>query len=116
MKKLIFAIPLLLSAIASPPASAENLLGFGNSSCVEYLATIENRPYRSAYTSWAAGFMSGANAVLIQEHGVYYDVKHLNIDLLIGSITAFCQQNPNQIVVDAIQNFFLTLPIVEWSP
>lgn len=91
-------------------AAGANLAGYGTLTCSEASALIDRPEYRIALTGWALGFMSGANMAMMSAGKGYRDLEHIDPDVVLQSMRAFCAVNPAVPVSNSVERFFAGRP------
>lgn len=94
-------------------ATGANLAGYGTLTCSEASALIDRPEYRVALTGWAMGFMSGANMAMMSAGKGYRDLEHIDPEIVLQSMRAFCAVNPTVPISNGVERFFATRPSSE---
>ena len=91
----------------STNANAATILGIGAESCEEMLASIsEDRasgnsllPVETIYLTWQQGYFSGLKNKFEKDNGEY-----IELDMQIELVMKRCQENSEQLIVEAVDN------------
>lgn len=59
--------------------------------------------------------MSGANAVFTARDKQYRDLSALNADLVIGTVVAYCVENPNGRAIDGVSKLLFQRSTQPWT-
>ena len=116
MLRLLLALALCAVASTLPcRADSANVAGLGTMACSEAEETLKQPAYRTSLTSWAVGFMSGANVVMTARDKAYRDLSNLNADLILGSVQAFCGENPSGVILQGVERLYAGRPTRVWT-
>ena len=96
-----------MTIFASTNVNAAWILGIGTESCEEMLVSIsEDRssgntilPVETIYLTWIQGYFSGLNYNFERNKGEGLD-QDMQIELVINR----CQENPEQLILEAVDN------------
>jgi len=113
MKRLVLA--LLTSAALALPAHAEPYIsmGPGTVSCAKFLQDYKQNPelLGNMAFSWAQGYMSGANALMVGAlHTGWYELNGRPDKDQEAFLLNYCDQHPLEHYQDGVHALMLTLP------
>ncbi|MDQ2080152.1 hypothetical protein RA307_08160 [Xanthobacteraceae bacterium Astr-EGSB] len=99
-------------ALAAAPALAEPLVsqGIGTSNCGRLAADLKpgeglGNPINLMLYSWAQGYVSAANAALLEADGKHVDMSVFDDGKIIDMVLTFCKANPDKKPVAALDEF-----------
>jgi hypothetical protein len=113
--------------ICTTPASTQEQtiqgvwVGTGAISCARYAQEVRSmgKPQRIFYFTWAQGYMSGVNSVVL------YSAKHTNLGLRdveaqLAFLDRYCDQHPEAFYVQAVLNLYDAMrseqDLPDWRP
>lgn len=104
------AMPLFMPHVAQAAEVAAR--GIGTLSCAQFAQMYRADPKDAnvVFGSWGQGFMSGWNAVMIQNHS-YRDLGSETVDETSSYIREYCDQHPLGSFVDAVMDTLLKMPL-----
>jgi hypothetical protein len=99
-------------ALAAAPTLAEPLVsqGIGTSNCARLAADLKpgeglGNPINLMLYSWAQGYVSAANAALLEADGKHVDMSVFDDGKIIDMVLTFCKANPDKKPVAALDEF-----------
>jgi hypothetical protein len=99
-------------ALAAAPTLAEPLVsqGIGTSNCGRLAADLKpgeglGNPINLMLYSWAQGYVSAANAALLEADGKHVDMSVFDDGKIIDMVLTFCKANPDKKPVAALDEF-----------
>lgn len=102
----------VLAGPALAPAQAEPLVsqGIGTSNCGRLAADLMpadglGNPINLMLYSWAQGYVSAANAALLEAAGKHVDMSVFDDGKIIEMVLTFCKANPDRKPVAALDEF-----------
>ena len=108
------AVLVAVAAVRSEAAPA-NVIGYGLATCSTVAADFQSASLKQTIFSWAGGFFSGANVVLITERRVFRDLSGVSPEAVMGKIASFCASNPDRPIVQALEEMFVGLELKPWK-
>jgi len=98
--------PALAPALAEPLVSQ----GIGTSNCGRLAADLKpgeglGNPINLMLYSWAQGYVSAANAALLEADGKHVDMSAFDDGKIIDMVLTFCKANPDRKPVAALDEF-----------
>jgi hypothetical protein len=117
--KLICSIAFVLVMLIQPTSSRADFAyaGLGATSCGKIAQDYQQNPthIETAMMTWAQGFMSGANAGLLQ-NGRYRDLAAMTIEAQEASLRSYCDEHPMAEFVKAAADLYFKLPLKKFTP
>jgi hypothetical protein len=100
--------------ISQVSAQEDIAQGAGGHICAEYLDYYRQSPDMAhyIYTSWAQGYMAGANVTFAAATGTYRNLSSLTAQQLEQSAYRFCVAHPSSRYVDGITELWRLLPSI----
>ena len=99
-------------ALVCAPVLAEPLVsqGIGTSNCGRLAADLKpaeglGNPINLMLYSWAQGYVSAANAALLEAAGKHVDMSVFDDGKIIEMVLTFCKANPDRKPVAALDEF-----------
>ncbi|MDB5616222.1 hypothetical protein [Tardiphaga sp.] len=96
---------------ALPAQAQNNALGYGLTTCSEFVTSYEPRQRMNVF-AWTAGYFTGINLASVTSVARYRDLSGLPPDLVISLLLGHCTQNPRDQVARAADIIYVSLPLV----
>jgi hypothetical protein len=106
---------LTIGAICSAHGEPANYIGVGEQPCSVTLHHSQDQSYRSALLAWAGGYMSGINVLLVVRDENFHDVSALNVELIVGTILAYCAKHTADPTFRGVDSLIQTLPLRQFA-
>jgi hypothetical protein len=102
---------IVCTSILILPANAQsNALGYGLTSCGEFVSTYQPQQSMTIFT-WASGYFTGAN--LATESKRHRDLAGLTDPaFVVTRLLDHCTRNPRGVLLEAVQKIYLSLPLI----
>ena len=103
----------MMALLCGTPLAAQEGAGrgVGTTSCSQYAQLYKADPKitEQVFASWAQGFMTGFNFSTLREHH-FRDMSAKTVDALNTHARLYCNAHPLASFVQAVLDFFSTLP------
>jgi hypothetical protein len=109
MRMLPTAVVMLSLWVCATSASADDpASGVGANSCTQYVQDVRSRvgDARHFYFSWAQGFMSGMNGMLITQGIRHTDLWRRPMENQIAALDRFCDVSPSALYMEGVIMLF----------
>lgn len=103
----------MLSMDAASAATDPKMeMGIGVQTCGQFAAAYRDDPHvaETIYFTWAQGFMSGQNVLVVLATGKTVDLSGMSMDALQASIRDYCDAHPLAMFDVAVENLYRSLP------
>jgi hypothetical protein len=95
MRYRLAIVALLMIASSAAEADPHSIMGIGGNTCAVFAKDYQSNPQiETIYTSWAAGFMSGANMMVDAAGGSSTDISAMSLSDKQPFLRSICQENP----------------------
>ncbi|MGQ0742177.1 MAG: hypothetical protein ACT4OG_07785 [Alphaproteobacteria bacterium] len=114
----ILAIILALNTTSATGAAVAGFQGVGISTCAQFAQLYRDDPenIELIYFSWAQGFMSGMNGVLLRNGESGRNLNSMSVESQQRHLRAYCDKHPLAVYIDAVGNLFQELDEVVPPP
>jgi hypothetical protein len=110
MRRAISIIGLLILAALPAKAAGFASMGVGTATCERFLVQYGKDPRlaETIFFSWAQGFMSGMNQILLTQGSRTKDMQSLTLDDQKAWIVTYCRQKPTALYLSAVTNMWIS--------
>jgi len=108
-RAIVITATLMLSTVGAEAGFSS--MGAGAGSCAEFNRQYAKTPAaaETVFFSWAQGFLSGVNQILMYQHARTKNLQSLSLDDQRARLRAYCTAHPNAIYQLAVMNLFVAL-------
>lgn len=87
-------------------------MGVGGQTCGEFADAYRRDPHiaETIYFTWAQGFMSGQNVLVVLATGKTVDLSAVSLTELEARIRDYCDAHPLAVYYFAVENVYRSLP------
>jgi hypothetical protein len=112
MRLAVVAVLMIMSSAAS--SEPRVLMGIGAKTCAVFAKDYQLNPQiENIYTTWAEGFMSGANMMVTVMGGASTDVEAMSLSDQQQFLRSFCQENPLSQYLEGVLALMKKLPKIK---